>query len=321
MAMIAGDSTHRVASTLRWSQALPRLGALAAVTLGVALIHAGILIPWYTNWGATQAEIDRTIPGDDLLPEAGYVTTRAVTINAPPGAIWPWLVQMGQGRGGLYSYELLENLAGSDLHNADRIHPEWQQLNVGDAIRPVPEGYMGQADSPKYTVMAIEPNRSLVLAVFGTFLLEPIDEHSTRLIMRGRSASALDAMEPFSFVMARRMLVGIKERAEGTPPLGILDSLEALSWTVAFAISVLAGIWVIVRRRWGSPFMLMLAAIASLLLLLVSRPPLWFGLLLDLGLVIALLRTVRAGGETGDEPASDSDGWTRPTRLASGDQV
>jgi hypothetical protein len=138
------------------------------------------------------------------------VTTWAVTIHAPPAAIWPWIVQMGQGRGGLYSYELLENLAGSDLHNADRIHPEWQHLAVGDAIRPVPEGYLGLADSPKYTVAAIEPNRFLVLDGFVTFVLSPPDAQATRVIVRGNSASAFAAMEPFNFIMGRRMLLGIK---------------------------------------------------------------------------------------------------------------
>jgi hypothetical protein len=123
---------------------------------------------------------------------------------------------MGQGRGGLYSYEVLENLAGSDLHNADRIHPEWQHLAVGDVIRPVPEGYLGLADSPTYTVAAIEPNRAVVFQGWAAFILEPVDQQTTRLIVRSRGASPLASMEPFNFIMGRRTMLGIKECAEGT---------------------------------------------------------------------------------------------------------
>jgi hypothetical protein len=303
MATIAFGSTPTPGAARRRRPPWPRLGALAAVALGVALLHALVLLPWYSNWGATPAEVARAMPGDELAPDAAYVSTRAVTIDAPPEAVWPWLVQMGQGRGGLYSYELLENLAGSDLHNADRIHPEWQRLAVGDAIRPVPEGYLGLAESPKYTVVAIEPNRALVLAVFGTFLLDPVDGRTTRLIMRGRSPSAADAMEPFSFIMARRMLLGIRERAEGAPRPAALDHAEVLTWAVAFGAAAVAAARVVARRRWAGSF-----------LLLVWRPPLWVGLALDAGLVVALLRTRRA--ESAGRPSAARRSPIRPRGVS-----
>jgi hypothetical protein len=290
-------STVAIGSTSPQKRAQPahrlvrRLGLLVAVTLSVALMYAWVIQPWHMHWGATPAEIQQTWPGDQ--PTAPYVTTRAVTIDAPPEAIWPWIVQMGQGRGGLYSYEVLENLAGSDLHNADRIHPEWQHLAVGDVIRPVPDGYLGLADSPEYTVAAIEPNHFLILDGFATFVLDQIDEQTTRLIVRGSSTSPFESMEPFNFIMGRRMLLGVKERAEGTLHTSALDIAEVLSWMLAFAASVIAGIWVLVRRAWLQPLALLVAAIASLLLLLFWRPPLWAGGLLDVSLIVALVWTER----------------------------
>jgi hypothetical protein len=243
--------------------------------------------PWHMTWGATTAEIEQTWPGDK--PDAQYVTTHAVTIQAPPEVIWPWIVQMGQGRAGLYSYELLENLAGSDLHNADRIHPEWQDLEVGDAIRPVPEGYLGLADSPKYTVVAIEPNRFLVLDVFGTFILDPVDDQTTRLIVRQNGNSALEAMEPFNFIMGRRMMLGIKERVEGSLRLALFDVVEVGLWAVALMASVVAGVWVLIWRNWRQPLAVLVGAITIFLLLFFGRPPLWVSVLLDVSIFIALV--------------------------------
>jgi hypothetical protein len=275
-----------------WRRLLPRLGLLAGVSLSIVVLYTWIILPWSMHWGATPTEIHQTWPGDK--PTAQYVTTWAVTIHAPPEAIWPWIVQMGQGRGGLYSYELLENLAGSDLHNADRIHPEWQHLAVGDAIRPVPEGYLGLADSPKYTVAAIEPKRFLVLDGFVTSVLSPLDAQATRVIVRGNSASAFAAMEPFNFIMGRRMLLGIKERAEGTLRAPELDSAEVLTWLVAFAATVVAGVWVLVRRQWAAPFAVLLGGSTIVLILLFARPSLVGSVLLDLSLIVALSETRRA---------------------------
>lgn len=98
-----------------------------------------------------------SLPGDDLVPRPRLGTTRAITIQAPAAEIWPWLVQMGQGRGWMYSYERLENLIRCDMHNADRILPEHQDLKAGDKARLGPEGY------PSFDVTAIEPGCALIL--------------------------------------------------------------------------------------------------------------------------------------------------------------
>jgi hypothetical protein len=161
------------------------------------------------------------------VPQPKQEATRAITIQAPVSDVWPWLVQLGQGRGGLYSYDWLENLIGCDIHNADRIMPEFQRLQVGDPVRLGPEGY------PFYTVAAIEPERALILHAASPeisghneswiFYLEPIDENSTRLIIRSRRKYEPTLAnfviwqvitEPAHFIMERKMLLGIKQRAE-----------------------------------------------------------------------------------------------------------
>jgi hypothetical protein len=196
-----------------------------------ALLTAGIvywfgLRPWHIRWGATEAEIDRLLPGDEIVPLPRKWSTRAISIEAPAEAVWPWIVQIGQGRGGLYSYDWLENLAGCNIHSADRIIPELQHLRAGDNVRLGPEGY------PAYPVAAVESGRALVLggddAQLGShswvFFLEPIDERTTRLIVRSRDSypPTLGSFviwrvitEPLHFVMERKMLLGIKRRAEG----------------------------------------------------------------------------------------------------------
>ena len=175
------------------------------------------------TWGARDDEVAAKLPGDELLPDAGLVTTRAVTIDAPPEAIWPWLVQMGSGRGGAYTYDWIENLLGLNMHSADEILPQYQHIAVGDEL-PMGPG------RPGMTVEVLDPPRTLAVRVADQnwvwiFALVPEGE-STRLISRNRIATAALApvgrlfytvfMEPGSLVMERKMLLGIKQRAERT---------------------------------------------------------------------------------------------------------
>jgi hypothetical protein len=164
------------------------------------------------RFGSTPDERARTLPGDDLVPNAAFQSTRAVTINASAEEVWPWLAQVGQDRGGFYSYEWLENLAGCRMRNADRIHPEWQQREVGEKVMMHPA-----TGAP---VAAFEPGRALVLEGWGAFVLEPAGPGRTRLISRSRIERGARAVfymtlvEIPHFVMERRMLLGIKQRAE-----------------------------------------------------------------------------------------------------------
>jgi hypothetical protein len=177
------------------------------------------------TWGARDGEVAAKLPGDELLPDAGLVTTRAVTVDAPPEAIWPWLVQMGSGRGGAYTYDWIENLLGLNMHSADEILPRYQHIAVGDEL-PMGPGRPGMA------VEVLDPPHTLAVRVADQnwvwiFALVPeSDGESTRLISRNRIAtSALPRvgrlfytvfMEPGSLVMERKMLLGIKQRAERT---------------------------------------------------------------------------------------------------------
>jgi hypothetical protein len=170
--------------------------------------------------GASDEEVRRPLPGDDLVPEPAAQSTRAVTIHAPAAEVWKWLVQIGQGRGGFYSYDWLENLAGIEVRSAGRVDPAWQSLAVGDLVRAAPERTIPDAG---WTVAALEPERALVLRGWGAFVLDPIDPHTTRLIARSRMpgrpawlAALKNAMtwELPHFIMERKMLLGIKARAE-----------------------------------------------------------------------------------------------------------
>ena len=161
------------------------------------------------------------LPGDELLSDAGLVSTRAITIDAPPAAIWPWLVQMGSGRGGAYTYDWIENLAGLHMHSARQVLPQFQHLEVGDEL-PLGPG------RPVMRVEVCDPERTLAIRIadgnwvwiFALFA----EDGQTRLISRNRIDARggllpvrlfnLLVMEPGSLVMERKMLLGIKQRAE-----------------------------------------------------------------------------------------------------------
>ncbi|MCZ7525628.1 MAG: hypothetical protein M5U14_04105 [Acidimicrobiia bacterium] len=147
-------SDRRTASTI--GTQLRDLVVGGAQIVGV-LLAAPVLRRWYNRWGATPEELTRHLPGDELVldPKLGY--TRVVTIDAPPSDVWPWLVQLGQGRGGFYSFDVLENLIGCRIHSTDRILPEHQHLERGDLVRSGPERY------PCWEVLEVEPPHHLVL--------------------------------------------------------------------------------------------------------------------------------------------------------------
>jgi len=192
------------------------------VILAAAALYWFPLRRWMSRWGTTPSDLTRVMAGDGLLVDATYSGTMAVIVNARPEHIWPWLVQMGYQRGGLYSYDWLDRLFGYlDRPSATRILPEFQHLAVGDAI---PLGW-----GPSWPVGAIELDRALVLDMRNMggidwvwqFGLYAVDERRTQLVSRSRvrartvSAQLLTcAIEPAGFVMTRRMLLGLKQRAE-----------------------------------------------------------------------------------------------------------
>jgi hypothetical protein len=190
----------------------PALHAVAGVAS--AAVYIAAIRPWMLNWGASADDARRPLPGDELTPDDPIESTNAVTIDAPVEEVWPWLAQLGQDRGGFYSYEWLENLAGCRMHNADRIRPEWQRpRQVGETVK-LHWGF-------GLPVSTYQPGRAFGLKGWGTFVLEPIDEQHTRLLARGHRKNGLAGLYDVTlmqiphFLMQRRMLLGIKRRAEG----------------------------------------------------------------------------------------------------------
>jgi hypothetical protein len=196
-----------------------RAGAgLVIVGAAAAAVYFGFLRRWHLRWGATAQEASGEVAGDELMPDPDIVATRAVEIDAPPSAIWPWLVQMGPGRGGAYTYDWIERRLGIDIRNTDRVIPELQDLKVGDEIQ-----------MPGYTmrVERLDPGQAMVIrssnhAWVWSFELRPANGH-TRLISRNRFDTsvlpvkdklAYPVIEPGSWVMERKMLLTIKKRAE-----------------------------------------------------------------------------------------------------------
>jgi len=193
---------------------LPRAALLLA---GLGALYARLLRAPILTWGATDAEAGARLPGDELLENAHGVATRAIEVDAPPGAVWPWIAQMGPApRGGAYTYDWIENLLGLDMHSADRVLTEFQHPQVGDTI-----GY----GRNRMRVERVEPEHVLAWRSedgnwVWTFVLEA-RAVSTRVISRNRfrlptlaARLGMLPMEPASLVMERKMLRGIKRRAE-----------------------------------------------------------------------------------------------------------
>lgn len=209
---------HAQGAALRATRTGPsrRLWRILLIVLLLNLaLYGGLVRPWIMRWGATDQELVQSLPGDNLIPLDAVVSTRALTIDAPADKVWPWLVQLGQGRGGFYSYTWLENLFAADMVNADRVNPSLQGIVPGDLLS-FGEGW--------YTtrVSVAEPNRVLILGDW-TFYLESLDAATTRFIIRypfkvgdgiGEKLFYYGIFEPAHFVMESGLMMGIKVRAE-----------------------------------------------------------------------------------------------------------
>lgn len=181
--------------------------------------------PALRSWGTTAAELAMALPGDAERRDRALELQHAVTVEAPAEDVWVWLVQLGQDRGGFYSYDWLERAAGLGIRNVSEIRDEWQALRPGDVIRATPPNYLGGlVDEVAWTVGDVTPERSLVLENRGAFVLQPISDERTRFIIRtkmgGRnrsvwvSAANLLGFQMPHFIMQRRMMLTIKELAE-----------------------------------------------------------------------------------------------------------
>jgi hypothetical protein len=196
------------------------IGVLAGLVL-LVVVAIALLTPWMDRWGATDEEIAASFPGDELVPEPASFVNRAITIDAPPEYIYPWIVQLDANKGGWYSYTWLEGMLNCPMVNADRIHPEWQNLQVGDKVNMCP----GEFAPPPYIVAQIHPNQAIVMGHqengewvdLYQFVIVPQADGTSRLILRTRTmmvGGIWTVIHPGAFIMERGMLLGIKERAE-----------------------------------------------------------------------------------------------------------
>ncbi len=225
MQPVSRTERRRSAPRARGVAAFSGLAAIAA--LGVA--YARRLEPWYQAWGATDAELTMSLPIDDLVTPGCERSTRAITVESSAENLWTWLVQIGQDRGGFYSYTPLENIVGARMRNASEIVAEWQHLSTGDTVWLADESLWH--DRGKQTVALVQPARALVLvapddwqrlqsgarahAAWG-FFVEPIDDERCRLIVRSSGGPDSRLFALVHFVMEQKMMRGLRDRAEHT---------------------------------------------------------------------------------------------------------
>jgi len=210
-AVLAGAAGLSILAIARAIRRRHRPSVLAVAALAALVAYLKVVRPWSRRWGATPAEVRASLPGDETVKRPGIEMTRAVTIDAPIDDVWPWLAQIGQDRAGFYSYAWLENLAGCELRNADRVHDEWQHRVPGETILLHPANGIPLA--------RFEPPHTYAFEGW-YFHLEPIDARTTRLLARTRVPKGVPSaaygvfVELPHFIMERKMLLGIKERAE-----------------------------------------------------------------------------------------------------------
>jgi hypothetical protein len=204
---------------------MKKIFKLLAVFIGLALLAVFLLIlltPWMDRWGATEAEIQAVFPGDELVPAPASIVNRSINIQASPEQIYPWLLQIGADKGGWYSYDWLETLANCPNTNAEYIHPEWQNLQVGDSVLMCP----GDFAPPPYIVAQLHPNHAIVMGHkedgewvdLYQFVLAQKADGSSRLTLRTRTmmvGGIWNIVHPIAFMMEQQMLHTVKERAEG----------------------------------------------------------------------------------------------------------
>jgi hypothetical protein len=304
------------------------LQRLLTVAMVFGLLLAGLFSvarPWFRTWGATQAEAEGALPGDEIVPNADRRagTTRALTIAAPVSAVWPWLAQLGQDRGGFYSFELLEDLVGCEMPGAERVYPEHQSWKPGDKLWMYPPSKLhglGSAPLARYEegrVLAFATRRigSQDPSAFDgswSFVLQPIDAATTRLLVRGRAAggrgmlgTAFDRLvfDSVHFVMERKTMEGIKLRAEGGHGSKDADTVQVALWTLTFALFLVAGVLAVKREQWLRPLAAFATAGIVFQLLTFLQPPVVVGAALVLAAAAVLwLRLPQRGARRIDAP-------------------
>jgi hypothetical protein len=263
---------------------LQRLGAELLLFALLGSTYVFVIRPAQLHWGATEEEIARTMPDDNLVAHPAFDATRAITIRGTPEQIWPWLAQMGFRRAGFYGYDLIENAgSGTGIRSATTILPQFQNPRPGDTL---PLSVAGSL-----TFGAIQPNsyvvwRSWEEPALGVFIWElvPIDRGHTRLISRIRWSYLPDAWgkalgvftEFADHIAVRKILQGVRDRVEGRAPEPLMvEALTIAAWLLAFFEFSIAALAVLCTRRWCVAWLFALGASALLQFTLYSHAPAW----------------------------------------------
>jgi hypothetical protein len=279
-----------------------RVGLLILLILGLQTVIGIVFIkPYIFTWGATDQEVSMSMPGDHLAPFIS--STRSITINAPISDVWDWVIQLGADRGGFFSYWFIEKPLGYKYRTQHRIEPEFKDMNVGRMI-------ISSLDPSKsvikysWPVVAVDPGRSFVLKGWGCFLLNKIGPGQTRLIVRTHGRPLLSwtdhlayfFMMPLHYLMERRMLMGIKDRAEAGAGLPFSSTPDIL-WFISIFLSFLSiiGLLIISKSIQVDLIVIFYSVLWLLTLFIIYPIPIYSTILLIILIINLAWLTVHRG--------------------------
>lgn len=292
---------------------IARLFSVFALLVILITLYLFLIRPSQLHWGATAQEVDRAMPGDDLVANPTFVATRAITIRGRPEDIWPWIVQMGYHRAGYYGYDLIENLGSkTGVRSAPSIVPELQHPKAGDVL-PI-------SSVAHLTFGAIQPDQYLIWQSEAqphdgafTWALYPVDQNYTRLVSRIRlryhwasSALALDLFTEFAdHVAVPRILTGVRNRVEGRGSNSLAaEGAEIAVWVLALVEMAIAMVLVFRWRQWWRPWRVTLGAGCLLMFVLYAHAPMWIGAVLGCGIATLMFRLSRQVSLRSSQPGS-----------------
>jgi hypothetical protein len=279
----------------RWQ----RFGIGLVVVLVVLIVGFAVIIQAAVTWGSTPAEVNASLPGDDIAPDAYISWDNSITIHAPVQKVWPWIIQMSDKRAGFYSYAFIENavmqaagIQGDELkgyyNNADVIHPEWQQPPVGtglimDLLK------VQRYEANQYLVGGTDPGD---FKWNWSWHLQPVDANSTRLHVRSRLQVPAEARNPLitiafsagGFVMEQNMIQGIRQRAEGVGEPAAIEIYETLLWLAALAAGLAAAGLFVFGRGESKALLVGVGAVVLVFVLTYVQPEIWLRAVIDLAL-------------------------------------